>query len=94
MSNTIDEISDSEFYIKYEDKINNTHLEMIKYCNENYLEIYDKNNNYDYLYDFLKNNTNLYQKIYNKNLYEEQQLYDSINYKDYSLKTLAKDISY
>ncbi len=64
-------ISKIDYEYKYNDKIYELHNELLEYCNENSLMIYDKIRYTNNLDKFIKCETNLYQNLFNKNLEEE-----------------------
>jgi hypothetical protein len=69
--NIIKEETNEEFYIKNSENFDNMFMELKKYCEDNYLTIFDKSLCSYELTEFIKNNTKIFNNMYNKNILEE-----------------------
>jgi hypothetical protein len=66
----IEEITDNDFDNLINDKIINIHNKIKEYCESNIIDIYNVKSSYN-IYNFIKNNTKIYEKLYNNNLNEK-----------------------
>jgi len=71
--------TENDFSFNYSKHIYNIHDQLLNYCNHQGLKIYDQFSSSNELYTFLKDHTNLYQNLLNKNIEKELKNIEDID---------------
>ena len=69
----------NDFYDKYHYRISNIHFKLLEYSSENYINVYDNTNSSIELYNFILENTNIFNKMYENNTHHNTSYYETEN---------------